>query len=518
MRLEIDPREVYQLLEVLGEGSYGTVYRGLHKEKQEHFAIKKIKIENEDNEVEKEINILKQCDSDFIVRYEATYQTDEHIWIVIEYCGGGSLLDLMNINQTTLSEEQICAIVKDSLLGLKYLHALGKVHRDIKAGNILLTEQGDVKLADFGVSGELTKTVSKCDSIIGTPYWMAPEVISGTKYNARADIWSLGITCIEMAEGKPPLSRMGPMGALFRIPNRPPPTLSKNAASSFSPEFADFIASCLVKKQENRPSASDLLDHPWLKNAKSPRAVLPDLVSSMNMILEQAGGRAKFFDKVDSDDSDSSDDGSDDSSDDGDYSTMKRSKRRSSVSSESTSDSDSDFATMQRATGTIIRRDGSSDSEYSDEETDMGTMQRASGTIIRRNRSITDSDSEESEDETEYGTMARATGTLIRRHTIDSDTEYSDEEFDSSTLKRGDVVQSTKQSPLDVYPNLLTPSDMKDDQLLEASKAYLKLSIDDISSRLEQLADEEASALDRIRSSFSSQKEKLHSELAKLQS
>jgi serine/threonine kinase 3 len=185
----------------------------------------------------------------------------------------------MAICEKTLIEEQIAVICKQSLLGLQYLHdTKRKIHRDIKSGNLLLTHNGDVKLADFGVSAELTHTMSKRKTVIGTPYWMAPEVLQSAEYDGKADIWSLAITAIEMAVGEPPHSNVHPMRAIFLIPNSEPPTLPEGVAASFSADFNDFLRVCLVKNPEKRPTAAMLLKtHPFILKAKS-KATIAQLV------------------------------------------------------------------------------------------------------------------------------------------------------------------------------------------------------------------------------------------------
>ncbi|CAO2830194.1 unnamed protein product [Amaranthus hypochondriacus] len=209
-----DPSSNYELLHELGKGSYGAVYKARDLKTSELVAIKVISlVEGEEGyeEIRGEIEMLQQCSHPNVVRYLGSYQGEEYLWIVMEYCGGGSVADLMNVTEEPLDETQIAYICRESLKGLAYLHSIFKVHRDIKGGNILLTEQGEVKLGDFGVAAQLTRTMSKRNTFIGTPHWMAPEVIQESRYDGKVDVWALGVSAIEMAEGLPPRSAVHPM-------------------------------------------------------------------------------------------------------------------------------------------------------------------------------------------------------------------------------------------------------------------------------------------------------------------
>ncbi|KXT11061.1 hypothetical protein AC579_1969 [Pseudocercospora musae] len=277
----------YHMLEELGSGSFGTVYRALHKPTGESVAIKHIDLEGSDDdirEIQQEISLLATCSSEYVTRYRTSFVRGVKLWIVMEYLGGGSCLDLLKPCPKGLEEKYIAIVMRELLKGLDYLHSTGKIHRDIKAANILLAESGHVKIADFGVAAQLTNIKSQRLTFVGTPFWMAPEVIQEAGYDFKADMWSLGITAMEMALGEPPRSDVHPMKVLFLIPKERPPRLE---GSRFSKEFKDFVALCLNKDPDNRPSAKSLLKHAWIRRAGKTET-LQELVQKVKT-YEQGG-------------------------------------------------------------------------------------------------------------------------------------------------------------------------------------------------------------------------------------
>jgi len=283
-----DPEEVFTIIQPLGKGAFGTVYKALDTRNGEIVALKIMTLEGDEEvgSLEQEVAIMKKCKCPYIVNFLGAWLKDDYIWIAMEFCGGGGVLDIMRALKISLTEEQICVVVRETLQALEYVHKQQLIHRDIKAGNILLNHKGQCKLADFGVSYILDSTMDKAKTILGTPYWMAPEVVKDDKYDSKADIWSLGITAIEMAAGKPPYHNEPGMNVLLKLPERDPPTLPADVEDDFSDDFKDFIASCLVKNYNQRPSAAQLLQHQWVKKAKTLR-VTQNLVRQALPALEK---------------------------------------------------------------------------------------------------------------------------------------------------------------------------------------------------------------------------------------
>ncbi|KAH8177423.1 protein kinase domain-containing protein [Sarocladium implicatum] len=271
--------EHYQVLEELGRGSFGVVYKGIEKATGEVVAIKHIDLESNDDDIQDiqaEIAVLSTCASPFVTQYKGSFLRGHKLWIVMEYLGGGSCLDLLK--PANFSEVHIAIVCRELLLGIQYLHTEGKIHRDIKAANVLLSESGKVKLADFGVAAQLTNIKSQRNTFVGTPFWMAPEVIQQDGYNFKADVWSLGITAMELANGEPPLCHIHPMKVLFQIPKNAPPRLEGN----YSKDFKDFVAQCLTKDCDRRPSAKELLRHRFIRSAGKVEA-LQELIARKQM-------------------------------------------------------------------------------------------------------------------------------------------------------------------------------------------------------------------------------------------
>ncbi|PWN30723.1 Pkinase-domain-containing protein, partial [Jaminaea rosea] len=258
----------FKKLELVGRGAYGAVYRGVHLASGSAVALKVVNLDTPDDDVsdiQREVALLSQlreAEQKNVVRYWGCWLKGPELWIVMDYAEGGSVRTLMRTGP--IAEQYAVIIVRETLVALSYLHKAGVIHRDIKAANILLTNQGKILLCDFGVAASLVSTAAKRTTFVGTPYWMAPEVITtGKSYDQSADIWSLGITIYEMVTGNPPLADQEQMRAIMLIPKNKPPRLPTD--KDFSPPMRDFVSSCLNEEAKERPSADELSKAKWIK-------------------------------------------------------------------------------------------------------------------------------------------------------------------------------------------------------------------------------------------------------------
>uniref|UniRef100_A0A3Q1H5V4 Mitogen-activated protein kinase kinase kinase kinase n=1 Tax=Anabas testudineus TaxID=64144 RepID=A0A3Q1H5V4_ANATE len=292
----LDPLEDYELIHRIGCGTYGDVFKARNIRTSELAAIKIVKLDPGDDitSIQQEITMMKECKHKNIVAYFGSYHRNTKLWICMEYCGGGSLQDIYHVTGP-LKEKQIAYVCRETLQGLYHLHETGKMHRDIKGANILLTERGDVKLADFGVAAEISASVAKRKSFIGTPYWMAPEVAAVEKkggYNHLCDIWAVGITAIELAELQPPMFDLHPMRALMLMSKSSfqPPKLKDK--SKWSTSFHSFVKMALIKSPRKRPSAETLLQHPFVTQLLTRNLVIELLDMANNPELHSVGEMA----------------------------------------------------------------------------------------------------------------------------------------------------------------------------------------------------------------------------------
>ncbi|KAI8034670.1 serine/threonine-protein kinase Tao isoform X2 [Drosophila gunungcola] len=281
-----DPEKIFEDLREIGHGSFGAVYYARCNLTKEIVAIKKMSYTGKQSQekwqdILKEIRFLRQLNHPNTIEYKGCYLRESTAWLVMEYCVG-SASDIIEVHKKPLHEDEIAAICLGVLSGLSYLHSLGRIHRDIKAGNILLTDNGVVKLADFG------SAAIKCpaNSFVGTPYWMAPEVILAMdegQYDGKVDVWSLGITCIELAERKPPYFNMNAMSALYHIAQNESPTLPKN---DWSDAFCSFVELCLKKMPAERPSSAKLLTHAYVTRPRSDTVLLELIARTKSAVRE----------------------------------------------------------------------------------------------------------------------------------------------------------------------------------------------------------------------------------------
>jgi hypothetical protein len=270
-----DPREIYIIQKKIGQGASGEVFIGINKTTEKLCAIKQMNLSLQQKKelILNELQVLAESNHPNIVNFIESYLVGDVLWVVMEYMEGGALTDM--IEERMLPEEQIATVCYESLKGLYHLHERGIIHRDIKSDNVLLNKCGQVKLTDFGFCAKLTADKGKRATMVGTPYWMAPEVIKQQKYDSSIDIWSLGIMVIEMIEGEPPYLNEEPLKALFLIATNGKPRLQD--PNSISPELRDFLNSCLEVEASNRATAKELLDHPFLRKAGPLDELVPYL-------------------------------------------------------------------------------------------------------------------------------------------------------------------------------------------------------------------------------------------------
>ena len=263
-----DPNQVYTNMTKVGEGAAGEVFMATNTKTGETVAVKKMSINQENIKMlSTEIAIMKSSRHPNIVNYIDSYiPSEKSLWVVMEYMDGGCLTDILEVfDDLQLDEPQIAYVARETLRGLAYIHSLHRIHRDIKSDNVLLKKDGSVKLADFGYAAQLTQQRQKRNTVVGTPYWMAPELIRGQNYGTKVDIWSLGIMLIEMIEGEPPYMDFPPLRALFLITTKGIPPLKEE--ENLSPELIDFYSKCVDIRVDSRPDAATLLEHPFLKKA-----------------------------------------------------------------------------------------------------------------------------------------------------------------------------------------------------------------------------------------------------------
>lgn len=276
-----DPKQLYTQSVKLGQGASGSVYAGVEIATGDKVAIKQMDLNQQPRKelIVNEVLIMKETNHDNIVHFKDCFLVGNDLWVVMELMEGGALTDV--VDAVELDEDQIATICKETLLGLEHLHERNIIHRDIKSDNLLLTSDGHVKLTDFGFCAKLTSDQSKRATMVGTPYWMAPEVVKQQPYDNKIDVWSLGIMTIEMIEGEPPYLDEEPLKALYMIATNGTPDLREPEASS--PELRDFLAKSLAVDAEKRPTVKELLQHPFLKKASGSDRLLSLLAQVKSM-------------------------------------------------------------------------------------------------------------------------------------------------------------------------------------------------------------------------------------------
>uniref|UniRef100_A0A7S0BPV6 non-specific serine/threonine protein kinase n=1 Tax=Rhodosorus marinus TaxID=101924 RepID=A0A7S0BPV6_9RHOD len=318
-RSTAEPRSQYEIGELLGRGSSGLVYRAVTPDGLE-VAIKKIPLSKDSMvTIQNEIDMMKSAECAYFVELVDDFYVEEEdeMWIVQEYCPGGSLADVMEFCSVSFTEPQVRWAINCIVHAVDFLHRKSRIHRDVKAANTLLTKDGGVRLTDLGVAALLDEKTQSRQTAIGSPYWMAPEVIQKSMYGKKADIWSIGITAIELAEGAPPMKDVHPFRALFVIPSQPPPTLSVNPAN-WSNAFHDFVKCCLQKDPALRPSVEDLLKHEFLQNPQKDclAPLVEQVISKMEEVRQSLDVQAAKQSSEGNPPSDSSPEPSDDDEED----------------------------------------------------------------------------------------------------------------------------------------------------------------------------------------------------------
>ncbi|KAF9099803.1 signal transducing kinase of the PAK [Mortierella sp. AM989] len=270
---DADPTKLYRSLVKIGQGASGGVYTAYQVGTNMSVAIKQMNLEQQPKKdlIINEILVMKESSHKNIVNYIDSFLYRGDLWVVMEYMEGGSLTEVVTTNE--MADPQIGAVCRETLMGLEHLHSKGVIHRDIKSDNVLLSLNGDIKLTDFGFCAQLKESQGKRTTMVGTPYWMAPEVVTRKEYGPKVDIWSLGIMAIEMLEGEPPYLNENPLRALYLIATNGTPSLQH--PEKLSPDFTHFLAQCLEVDPEKRPTATELLKHPFLTRAHSVRTLAP---------------------------------------------------------------------------------------------------------------------------------------------------------------------------------------------------------------------------------------------------
>ncbi|KAK2948407.1 putative serine/threonine protein kinase [Blattamonas nauphoetae] len=284
----VDVDTEYPIRKKIGEGSSGYVYVTCHNHKRIALKVMLLNEQTDLLAILSEIRMMKMCSSqENIISFHRAFSIvrggEKQLWIAMDYAAGGSLTQVITVNGA-MPERAIAFVCREMLKALDFLHKMHRIHRDIKSDNVLLDLDGSVRLADFGFCAQLTEELQKRKSVVGTPYWMSPELIQGLEYDQKTDIWSLGITALEMADSEPPLMNIPPLRALFLIATRPPPTL--NSPERWSKEFNSFLSCCLTHNTKERYTAEQLLSHPFITQKAGTKA---DLLPFIEITRQRLG-------------------------------------------------------------------------------------------------------------------------------------------------------------------------------------------------------------------------------------